>query len=112
MRFLYNHYEATEDIRLQERNTKGAACPDSPMGFGPLLALVVRQIKSPHRELLRQPTPNVQPVRQQLLSTRVMHRAWIHRLSVEDVRLAGPLVTHLPCLLLAFSRLSIPTSVG
>ena len=73
------------------------------MGLGPLLALVIRQIKSPHGELLRQPTPNVQPVRQQLLSTRVMHRAGIHRLSVEDVRLAGPLVTHLPCLLLAFS---------
>ena len=82
------------------------------MGLGPLLALVIRQIKSSHRELLEQPAPNVQPVRQQFLPVLVMDRARIHCVFVEDVGFAGPFMSLLPGLLLAFSRLSRPKPVG
>ena len=82
------------------------------MGLGPPLALVIRQIKSPHGELLKQPAPNVQPVRQQFLLILVMDRARIHRVLVEDVGFAGPFMSLLPGLLLAFSRLSGPKPVG
>ena len=91
---------------------KGATCSDSPMGLGPLLAPVIRQIKSPHGELLKQPAPNVQPVRQQFLPVLVMNRARIHCVFVEDVGFAGPFMSLLPGLLLAFSRLSRPKPVG
>ena len=59
---------------------------------------------SPNREPLwqaAQSTPNILPVRQQFLSTRIIHRAKIHCGYIQDVRLAGPFVTNLLGLLLA-----------
>ena len=67
---------------------------------------MVRQIKSPYGELFEQPTPNVQPIGQQLFSARILHISRIHRAFVEDMRFAGPFMAHLPGPLLAFFRLS------
>ena len=64
--FSHNHHEAFEPVPQQVKHQR-RLCSDSPIGLVPLLPLVVRQIESPRGKLFGQPTPNVQPIYQQLL---------------------------------------------
>jgi hypothetical protein len=54
-----SNYLLTKNILISCRNS------NSPIGVWPLLSLAVCQIKSRHGKLLRQPTPDVQLIRQQ-----------------------------------------------
>ena len=80
--FLNNRHGALGSVRQQVKHQRGAP-PGSPVGPAPPLPLVARKIKSPHTKLFSKPTPNAQPIRQELLSTWFAHRASIRARSRE-----------------------------
>jgi hypothetical protein len=80
--FSDNRHKALGSVRRRVEHQRGAV-PGSPVGSAPPLPLVARQIKSPHAKLLKKPTPDAQPIRQELLSTWFAHRASIHARSTE-----------------------------